>query len=158
MADKPFEPRIVGFLCNWCSYQGADMAGTARMQYAPNVHVIRVNCSGRVDPSFILKAFSEGADGVLVAGCHPGDCHYTAGNFKTMRRMPLVERLLASFGIEKGRFRLEWVSAAEGAKWAHVVNDMTEQVRRLGPLNWKAQYSESEVPQHQEAQTERIAI
>jgi F420-non-reducing hydrogenase iron-sulfur subunit len=151
MADKPFEPVIVGFLCNWCSYQGADMAGTARIQYAPNVQVIRVNCSGRVDPSFILKAFSEGADGVLVAGCHPGDCHYTAGNFKTMRRMPLVERLLEEFGIEKGRFRLEWVSAAEGAKWAHVVNDMTEQVRRLGPLNWSGQFSDTEAPQHQDA-------
>jgi F420-non-reducing hydrogenase iron-sulfur subunit len=137
MPDGRFEPQIVGFLCNWCSYSGADMAGTSRLQYAPNVHIIRVNCSGRVDPSFILKAFQEGADGVLVAGCHPGDCHYTAGNYKTMRRMALVQRLLASFGIEKGRFRLEWVSAAEGARWARLVNDMTEQVRRLGPLNWK---------------------
>jgi len=146
MADKRFEPKIVGFLCNWCSYQGADSAGTARMQYAPNVHVIRVNCSGRVDPSFILKAFSEGADGVLVAGCHPGDCHYTAGNYKTMRRMPLLERLLSDFGIEKGRLRLEWVSAAEGAKWAHVVNDMTEQVRKLGPLNWKGNLAKQEAP------------
>ena len=131
-----FEPRIVGFLCNWCSYQGADMAGMARLHYAPNVHVIRVNCSGRVDPSFILKAFREGADGVIVAGCHPGDCHYTSGNYKTMRRMPLVERLLADFGIEPTRFRLEWVSAAEGSRWARVVNEMTEAVRRFGPLDW----------------------
>jgi F420-non-reducing hydrogenase iron-sulfur subunit len=119
------------------------MAGTARLQYAPNVSIIRVNCSGRVDPSFILKAFSEGADGVLVAGCHPGDCHYTSGNFKTMRRMPLVERMLAEFGIEPERFRLVWVSAAEGAKWAKIVNEMTGQVRRLGPLNWKEQIRES---------------
>lgn len=137
MADNDFQPTIVGFLCNWCSYQGADMAGTARIQYAPNVHIIRVNCSGRVDPMFILKAFREGADGVLVAGCHPGECHYTLGNFKTMRRMPLVKRLLTDFGIEPERFRLEWVSASEAAKWARVVNEMTEQVRRLGPLNWK---------------------
>jgi F420-non-reducing hydrogenase iron-sulfur subunit len=143
MTGNGFEPRIVGFLCNWCSYQGADMAGTARMQYAPNVHIIRVNCSGRVDPSFILKAFREGADGVIVAGCHPGDCHYTSGNYKTMRRMPLLERLLADFGIEPGRFRLEWVSAAEGAKWARLVNEVTELVRQLGPLNWKEQINKS---------------
>jgi F420-non-reducing hydrogenase iron-sulfur subunit len=136
MFHNGFEPRIVGFLCNWCSYQGADMAGTARVQYPTNVHVVRVNCSGRVDPSFILKAFREGADGVLVAGCHPGDCHYTSGNYKTMRRMPLLERVLADFGIEPARFRLEWVSAAEGARWARVVSEMTEQVRKLGPLNW----------------------
>ena len=137
MSSNGFEPRIVGFLCNWCSYQGADMAGTARMQYAPNLNIIRVNCSGRVDPSFILKAFSEGADGVLVAGCHPGDCHYTSGNFKTMRRMSLLGRLLADLGIEPARFRLEWVSAAEGARWARLANEMTEQVRRLGPLEWE---------------------
>ena len=146
MSTNGFEPRIVGFLCNWSSYQGADMAGTARMQYAPNVHIIRVNCSGRVDPSFVLKAFREGADGVIVAGCHPGDCHYTSGNYMTMRRMPLLSRLLANFGIEPGRFRLEWVSAAEGAKWARMVNEMTEQVRRLGPLNWKEQISGQPLP------------
>jgi F420-non-reducing hydrogenase iron-sulfur subunit len=137
MQHDGFEPRIIGFLCNWCSYQGADMAGTARAQYAPNVQIVRVNCSGRVEPAFILKAFAEGADGVLVAGCHPGDCHYTSGNYKTMRRMPLAELLLAEFGIEPQRFRWEWVSAAEGAKWARVVNEMTEDIRKLGPLNWK---------------------
>ncbi len=142
MPNDGFEPRIVGFLCNWCSYQGADMAGTARIKYATNVHIVRVNCSGRVDPSFIFKAFREGADGVIVAGCHPGDCHYTSGNFKTFRRMPLVERMLAEIGIEKERFRLEWVSAAEGAKWAQVVSEMTEQVRQLGPLNWKQYIAE----------------
>jgi F420-non-reducing hydrogenase iron-sulfur subunit len=139
VSSDGFEPRIVGFLCNWCSYQGADMAGTARMQYPANVHIIRVNCSGRVDPSFILKAFREGADGVLVAGCHPGDCHYTSGNYKTMRRMPLLERVLTDFGIEPARFRLEWVSAAEGVRWARVVKEMTEEVRALGPLNWGLQ-------------------
>ncbi|MGQ9674071.1 MAG: hydrogenase iron-sulfur subunit [Chloroflexota bacterium] len=133
-----FEPKIVGFLCNWCSYAGADSAGTARMAFAPNVRVIRVMCSGRVDPTFILKAFREGADGVLVAGCHPGDCHYSEGNYKTLRRMPLVNNLLSQFGIEPERFRWEWVSAAEGAKWASVVNEMTETIRQLGPLNWPA--------------------
>ncbi len=141
MTQNGFEPRIVDFLCNWCSYQGADMAGIARIRYAPNVHILRLNCSGRADPSFILKAFREGADGVLVAGCHPGDCHYTAGNYKTLRRMPFVKRLLTEFGIEPERFRLEWVSAAEGTKWGKVVNEMTEQVRELGPLNWKEQVS-----------------
>ncbi|MBI5956976.1 MAG: hydrogenase iron-sulfur subunit [Chloroflexi bacterium] len=135
--SQEFEPKIVGFLCNWCSYSGADMAGTARIQYAPSVHIIRVMCSGRVDPSFVLKAFREGADGVLVAGCHPGDCHYTAGNYKTLRRMPLLAKMLEQFGIEPGRFRLEWVSAAEGAKWARVVNEMTATVQKLGPLDWK---------------------
>jgi len=134
--EARFEPKIIGFLCNWCSYAGADAAGTARMEFAPNVRVIRVMCTGRVEPTFILKAFREGADGVLVAGCHPGDCHYTEGNYKTLRRMPLVANLLKQYGIEPERFRWEWVSAAEGAKWAAVVNDMTEKVRQLGPLNW----------------------
>jgi F420-non-reducing hydrogenase iron-sulfur subunit len=138
MQHNGFEPRIIGFLCNWCSYQGADMAGTARARHAPNVQIVRVNCSGRVEPSFILKAFSEGADGVLVTGCHPGDCHYTSGNYKTMRRMPLIEAMLGQFGIEPQRFRWEWVSAAEGAKWARLVNEMTEEVRKLGPLDWKS--------------------
>ncbi len=136
MSADGFEPRIIGFLCNWCSYQGADMAGMARIRYAPNVDVIRVNCSGRVDPAFILKAFREGADGVIVAGCHAGDCHYTSGNYKTMRRMPLVQRLLAQFGIEPERFRVEWVGAAEGARWAGIANEMAAQVRQLGPLRW----------------------
>jgi F420-non-reducing hydrogenase iron-sulfur subunit len=143
MANHKFEPRIIGFLCNWCSYQGADMAGTARAQYPPNVQIVRVNCSGRVEISFILKAFAAGADGVLVAGCHPGDCHYTSGNYKTMRRMPLAEIMLTQFGIEPQRFRWEWISAAEGAKWARLVSDMTEDIRKLGPLNWKGVVSES---------------
>ncbi len=140
--NKEFNPRIVAFLCNWCSYTGADLAGTSRMEYKSNVRAIRVMCSGRIEPTFVLRAFTNGADGVLICGCHPGDCHYTSGNYKTMRRMYLVKRLLADLGIEQGRFRLEWVSAAEGARWAHVVNEMTEQVRRLGPLNWKEQINE----------------
>jgi F420-non-reducing hydrogenase iron-sulfur subunit len=132
-----FEPRIVGFLCRWCSYTGADLAGTSRIKYPPNVVTIRVNCSGRVDPSFVLKAFAEGADGVLIGGCHPGDCHYTSGNYNAMKRHTLLERLLDQYGIERERVRLEWVSAAEGDRYAKVVRDMTEKVRALGPLNWR---------------------
>jgi len=130
-----WEPKIVGFLCNWCSYRGADLAGIARIHSAPNVRVIRVPCSTRVEPSFVLKAFRSGADGVLILGCHPGDCHYIEGNYKTMRRVPLLKKMLAQFGIEEERLRLSWVSASEGAKYASIVNDMTEKVRALGPLN-----------------------
>ena len=135
MTSNGFEPKIVGFLCNWCSYQGADMAGTARMQYAPNVHIIRVNCSGRVDPSFVLKAFREGADGVILLGCHPGDCHYQNGNMKTLRRVPLLRRTLGELGLEPERLRLEWVSASEGERYKTVINEFVEQIRRLGPLD-----------------------
>jgi F420-non-reducing hydrogenase iron-sulfur subunit len=132
-----FEPRIVGFLCNWCSYTGADLAGTSRIKYLPNVRAIRVMCSARVDPGFVIRAFREGADGVLLCGCHPGDCHYSEGNYKTMRRFPLMKRLLAAYGIEPERVRLEWVSASEGQRFAEVVNDMTTQVRELGPCRVK---------------------
>ncbi len=128
-----FEPRIVGILCNWCSYTGADLAGTSRMKYPPNVRVVRVMCSGRVDPTFILKAFSEGADGVLIAGCHPGDCHYINGNIKTMRRYPLLKKMLSQFGIEDERVRLEWVSASEGDRFAQIVKELTENIKKLGP-------------------------
>ncbi len=120
-----FEPKIIGFLCNWCSYAGADLAGTARIKYPDNVRIIRVMCSGRVDPTFIIKAFNDGADGVLVAGCHPGDCHYVEGNYKTMRRIPLLKKMLKQFGIESDRIKLEWVSASEGDKWAKIVTEMT---------------------------------
>ena len=130
-----FEPKIVGFLCNWCSYTGADLAGTSRMKYLPNIRTIRVMCSGRVDPTFVLKAFAQGADGVLVAGCHPGDCHYLDGNIKTLRRIPLLRKMLAQFGIEPERLRLEWVSASEGERFKEVVNEMTETIRKLGPLS-----------------------
>lgn len=135
--DAPWQPRIVGFLCYWCSYTGADSAGTARMTYAPNVDVIKVMCSGRIDPDLIEQAFARGADGVLVLGCHIGDCHYVSGNHKTMVRMPLVRTVLENMGIEPERFRHEWVSAAEGEKFSRLVTEMTEQVRALGPLNWQ---------------------
>ncbi len=133
--SSQFEPRIVGFLCNWCSYSGADLAGTSRLKYPPNVDIIRVMCSGRVDPQFVLKAFQKGADGVLICGCHPGDCHYAEGNYKAARRIPLLKKMLSQLGVEEERVRLEWVSASEGERFAAVVNDMTEQIRKLGPFS-----------------------
>jgi F420-non-reducing hydrogenase iron-sulfur subunit len=131
-----WEPRIIGFLCYWCSYTGADSAGTARMKYPGNVDIIKVMCSGRIDPELITTAFANGADGVMVLGCHIGDCHYISGNHKTMVRMPLMRRILEDLGVEPERFRHEWVSAAEGEKFSKLVAEITEQVRELGPLNW----------------------
>ncbi|MBS7604835.1 MAG: hydrogenase iron-sulfur subunit [Candidatus Bathyarchaeia archaeon] len=134
MSEEDFEPVIVGFLCNWCSYAGADLAGVSRIQYPPNIRVIRVMCSGRVDPVFILEAFKSGADGVLVAGCHlPSDCHYLAGNFKALRRVILLKRVLKEFGIEPERLWLEWISASEGDKFAKVVSEMVKEIKKLGP-------------------------
>ncbi len=132
-----FEPKIVGFLCRWCSYQGADLAGTSRMEYPPNLIPIRVMCSGRVDPSFVMKAFAEGADAVMIFGCHPGDCHYKEGNYKAIRRYELLKKTLKQFGIDDGRFRLEWVSAAEGERFASFVREITTELKRVGPLAWK---------------------
>ncbi|HXX36201.1 MAG TPA: hydrogenase iron-sulfur subunit [Thermodesulfobacteriota bacterium] len=129
-----FEPKIVVFLCNWCSYAGADLAGTSRIQYAPNVRAIRLMCSGRVEPYFILQALRKGADGVLVLGCHPGECHYLEGNYRTVGRMALLKKMLPQFGIEMERVRLDWVSASEGARFASIVNEMTETIRTLGPF------------------------
>ena len=129
-----FEPKIVGFLCTWCSYTGADLAGTARLKSPPNLRVIRVMCSGRVDPSFILQALAGGADGVLVCGCHPGDCHYVDGNSKCMRRLPITRRLVEGMGVDPRRVRLEWVSASEGGRFTQIVTEFTEQIRALGPL------------------------
>ncbi len=129
-----FEPRIVGFLCNWCSYAGADLAGVSRFQYPPNLRVIRVMCSGRVHPAFILEAFRDGADGVLVAGCHPpNDCHYISGNMKTQRRVALLRKLMSQLGLEPTRIRLEWISAAEGDKFARVIREMVDDLKRIGP-------------------------
>jgi len=138
-----FEPKIVGFLCNWCTYTGADLAGTARVKYSPNVRSIRVMCSGRVDPVFVIKALYEGADGVLIGGCHPGDCHYLEGNYKALRRYLLLRRILPEYGIEPERVRLEWVSASEGERFGHVVDEFTEEIRKLGPLSIKETLFES---------------
>src|SRR5208337_3272905 len=129
-----FEPKIVAFFCNWCTYLAADLAGTSRIKYAPNVRVVRLMCSGRVDAQFVLEAFARGADGVLIGGCHPGDCHYQEGNYKALRRFHLLKRLLKEMGIEEERFRLEWISASEGEKVKAVINDMVEKVRALGPF------------------------
>jgi len=129
-----FEPTIVGFLCNWCSYAGADLAGVSRFQYPTNLRVIRVMCSGRVHPSFILEAFKDGADGVLVAGCHPpNDCHYLSGNLKAERRVALLKKLMVQLGLEPERLRLEWISAAEGDKFARVIREMVADLKKLGP-------------------------
>jgi len=131
---ESFEPKIVAFFCNWCTYLAADLAGTSRLRYAPNIRVVRVMCSGRVDPQFVLEAFARGADGVLIGGCHPGDCHYQEGNYKALRRYHLLRRMLGQLGIEPERFRLEWISASEGERLRAVVNDMVEKVRALGPF------------------------
>jgi len=128
-----FEPRIIAFLCNWCSYVAADAAGVARFVQRPNVRVIRVFCSGMVDPSYVLKAFASGADGVLVGGCHPGDCHYLAGNIKALRRSFLLRKLLAELGVQEKRFRLEWIAASESPQYAKLINEMIEEIRALGP-------------------------
>jgi len=133
-SSNGFEPKIVGFFCNWCTYLAADLAGTSRLHYAPNVRVVRVMCSGRVDPQFVLEAFAKGADGVLIGGCHPGDCHYQEGNYKALRRYVLLRRLLEQLGVEPSRFRLEWISASEGERLRAVINEMVEQVRALGPF------------------------
>jgi len=133
-----FKPKIVGFLCNWCSYAGADLAGVSRIQYPPTLRIVRVMCSGRVDPIFIIEAFRSGADGVLVAGCHPGDCHYLAGNYKAQRRVAALRRLLEQFGLEPERLRLDWVSASEGDRFATVIKDMTEEMKKLGPSPLRA--------------------
>jgi F420-non-reducing hydrogenase iron-sulfur subunit len=130
-----FEPRIVAFFCNWCTYLAADLAGTTRLKYPPNVRVVRVMCSGRIDPQFVLDAFAKGADGVLIGGCHPGDCHYESGNYKTLRRFQLLRRTLRTLGVEDERFRLEWLSASEAEPLRAVVHEMVEQVRALGPLH-----------------------
>jgi F420-non-reducing hydrogenase iron-sulfur subunit len=144
-----WEPKIVAFFCNWCTYLAADLAGTSRMKYAPNTRVIRVMCSGRVDPQFVLEALADGADGVLIGGCHPGDCHYQSGNYKALRRFRLLKRMLLALGIEEERVRLEWISAAEADKLRDVINEMVAQVRALGPArletppeDWAADFEE----------------
>jgi F420-non-reducing hydrogenase iron-sulfur subunit len=129
-----FEPKILTFLCNWCSYVAADAAGVSRLTQKTNTRVVRVFCSGMVDPGYVIKAFAEGADGVLVAGCHPGDCHYISGNIKALRRSFLLRKLLNELGVEDARFRLEWIAASEPHKYAKVVNEMSEEIRSLGPF------------------------
>lgn len=126
-------PKIIAFLCNWCSYTGADLAGTSRMKYASPVRVIRVMCSGRVDPTFVIKSFQEGADGVLICGCHPGDCHYHEGNYKCLRRYHLLQKYIKQMGIQPERLRLEWISASEGLEFSQLVNEFSEAIKALDP-------------------------
>jgi len=133
--DAVFEPRITAFVCNWCTYAGADLAGTSRLKYPANIRVIKLTCTGRIAPGFILKAFQEGADGVLVSGCHPGDCHYTSGNYYARRRWTIFRQLLDFAGIDSRRVQFSWVSAAEGRKWSELVGRVTEDVRALGPFS-----------------------
>ena len=134
MSKSEFDPNIIAFLCNWCSYAGADLAGTSRMQYPPNVKVVRVMCSSRINPLFLVNALQQGADGVVVAGCHPGDCHYTEGNFYARRRFALMKNLMEYVGIEPERVQMAWVSASEGARWAKMIHDVTAEIRQLGPM------------------------
>ncbi len=133
MSNSEFKPNLVGFLCYWCSYTGADLAGISRLKYPPTLKVVKVMCSSRVDPVFIVKALLDGADGVLVAGCHPGDCHYQKGNYYARRKMALTKQLLTTLGLEPERVRLSWISASEGPRFAQVVSEFTEQIRALGP-------------------------
>src|SRR5512136_766936 len=132
-SGKDFEPKILVFCCNWCSYAGADLAGVSRLQMPANFRVIRVMCSARVDPEFVLRAFQKGADGILVAGCHPADCHYIGGNYRTRRRMALLRMLIKQFGLDKERLRLEWISAGEGEKFQQTIRDFTAKIQELGP-------------------------
>ncbi len=135
MSDNGFEPRIVAFLCNWCTYTGADLAGTSRLQYPANVRIIRLMCSGAVDPIYVLKPLLEGADGVLIGGCHPGDCHYQSGNFKARRRFAVLQDTLDELGFDKERVWLRWISASEGAQFAETIRDMTAMLKEKGPMN-----------------------
>ena len=137
MAGNNFEPLMIGFCCNWCSYAGADLAGVSRLQYPPNVRIIRVMCSGMVHPNLVIDALTKGADGVLMCGCHPGDCHYLEGNLKAEKRAEAIELMLQDFGIEEERFRLEWVSASEGPRFAQVVTEMVKKIKELGPSPYK---------------------
>jgi F420-non-reducing hydrogenase iron-sulfur subunit len=140
--DGSWKPRIVAFFCNWCTYTAADLAGVSRMKHASNVRIIRLMCSGRVDPQFVMDALTRGADAVLIGGCHPNDCHYVEGNYKCLRRFQMLQRLVADMGIEPGRLRLEWISAAEGEKVKRVINEMVDAVTRLGPLGMPAKFEE----------------
>lgn len=149
-----FEPKIVGFCCNWCAYAGADLAGISRCQYPPNLRMIRLMCSGAVAPVYVLEAFQRGADGVFIGGCHPRDCHYLEGNYKTLRRVALLKKLLPQLGIEPERLRLEWVSAAEGQRFAQVVADFIAEIKRLGPSPLKqGGQNEGEITHHSEPVT-----
>ena len=160
MSNDNFEPKIVGFMCNWCSYRAADLAGSARIKYPPNVRIIRVMCSGRMDPAFVAKSLALGADGVMLAGCHPGECHYIDQNYKAMRRYHMLKHMLKALGVEDERVRLFWRSAAEGQQLAEAITEFVGDVKKLGPLHWADNWEESDerlealeaiVKEHEEA-------
>lgn len=155
--NQPFEPVIIGFTCNWCSYRAADLAGTARIKYPPNIRLVRLMCSGRLDPTFVMKALANGADGVLITGCHPGECHYLEQNYKALRRYHLMRRTLAQMGVNPGRIKLVWASAAEGVRLAEEITKMIEEVRALGPLNWPRWEGENGHRAGVELKTEEVA-
>jgi F420-non-reducing hydrogenase iron-sulfur subunit len=140
--SESFQPKILAIFCNWCTYTAADLAGVSRMKYEPTTRVVRVMCSGRIDPQFVLTAFAHGADGVLIGGCHPNDCHYIEGNYKCLRKVRLLAKMLEDMGIERERFRLEWISASEGERVKTVINEMTQQIRVLGPLNLPGRFAD----------------
>ena len=142
-----FEPRILAFVCNWCTYTGADLAGTSRLQMASNVRIIRLPCTGRIDALFLLKAFERGADGVIVSGCHPADCHYTSGNYHARRRFALAREILSFLGVDERRLTFSWVSASEGGKWGEVVDATTARVRQLGPFTAYRRLAPEPLPQ-----------
>ena len=145
--SEPFEPKIVAFVCTYCTYAGADLAGTSRLKYPPNIRMVRLPCTGRISPMFILKALQKGADGVLVSGCHPGDCHFTQGNYHARRRWTVFRALLNFTGIPLERIRFSWISAAEGVKFAELISSLTEDIRKLGPFDqYKAMIQETEAP------------
>jgi len=141
MERSTFEPTIIGFLCNWCTYAGADLAGTSRIQYPPNIRIIRLMCSGSLDPTYVLKVLLEGADGVLIGGCHPGDCHYISGNLKARRRVAILKAVLGDAGLEPERVWLRWISASEGAYFAETVREMVDHLRALGPNPLKLEWA-----------------
>ena len=152
MDKETFEPTIIGFTCNWCSYRAADLAGTSRMKYPPNIRLIRLMCSGRLDPTFVFKALANGADGVMITGCHPGECHYLEQNYKALRRFQLIRRTLQGLGVEPNRVKLVWASAAEGVKFTSEVKSFVEEIRALGPLNWGRNDHRSSVISDQSAE------
>jgi F420-non-reducing hydrogenase iron-sulfur subunit len=156
MSD-PFEPVIIGFTCNWCSYRAADLAGTARVKYPPNIRLVRLMCSGRLDPTFVFKALAGGADGVMITGCHPGECHYIEQNYKALRRYLLLRRTLQGMGVEPERVKLVWASAAEGVKLAEEITKFVAEIKSLGPLNWPKWQQPNGHHREEKAKVEEVA-
>jgi F420-non-reducing hydrogenase iron-sulfur subunit len=146
--SNEYEPKIIAYLCTWCSYTGADTAGIARMKYPANLRAVRVPCSGRVSPEIVMRTFDQGADGVLILGCHIGECHYDSGNHRTAKRFPILRSLMTYAGLEKERIRLDWVSASEGERFSRIVNDFIEEVKPLGPAKWRTKVSDRHMPNH----------